>query len=109
MCGVFGIHGHEEAANIAYLGMHALLLEVDAVGATQVLEHVAPTAPEHARVVARDHGVVGADRAVHGAAHPDLGRRHVERSFDALRIAPKKPGHLIETIRQALGSLKLSC
>ena len=24
MCGVFGIHGHEEAANIAYLGMHAL-------------------------------------------------------------------------------------
>src|SRR5512141_2019784 len=24
MCGVFGIHGHFEAANIAYLGMHAL-------------------------------------------------------------------------------------
>ncbi|HSD88454.1 MAG TPA: amidophosphoribosyltransferase [Kofleriaceae bacterium] len=24
MCGVFGIHGHHEAANIAYLGMHAL-------------------------------------------------------------------------------------
>ncbi len=24
MCGVFGIYGHEEAANIAYLGMHAL-------------------------------------------------------------------------------------
>ena len=24
MCGVFGIHGHEEAANIAYLGLHAL-------------------------------------------------------------------------------------
>jgi amidophosphoribosyltransferase len=24
MCGVFGIHGHNEAANIAYLGMHAL-------------------------------------------------------------------------------------
>ncbi len=24
MCGVFGIHGHDEAANIAYLGMHAL-------------------------------------------------------------------------------------
>jgi amidophosphoribosyltransferase len=24
MCGVFGIHGHEEAANITYLGMHAL-------------------------------------------------------------------------------------
>ncbi|MBX3157384.1 MAG: amidophosphoribosyltransferase [Deltaproteobacteria bacterium] len=24
MCGVFGIHGHEEAANIAYLGVHAL-------------------------------------------------------------------------------------
>ncbi|MGE0545615.1 MAG: amidophosphoribosyltransferase [Kofleriaceae bacterium] len=24
MCGVFGIHGHEEASNIAYLGMHAL-------------------------------------------------------------------------------------
>jgi amidophosphoribosyltransferase len=24
MCGVFGIHGHEEAANLAYLGMHAL-------------------------------------------------------------------------------------
>src|SRR5439155_24556131 len=23
-CGVFGIHGHDEAANIAYLGMHAL-------------------------------------------------------------------------------------
>src|SRR3954465_1944289 len=24
MCGVFGISGHDEAANIAYLGMHAL-------------------------------------------------------------------------------------
>jgi amidophosphoribosyltransferase len=24
MCGVFGINGHDEAANIAYLGMHAL-------------------------------------------------------------------------------------
>ena len=24
MCGVFGIHNHDEAANIAYLGMHAL-------------------------------------------------------------------------------------
>ena len=24
MCGVFGIHGHDEAANIAYLGLHAL-------------------------------------------------------------------------------------
>jgi amidophosphoribosyltransferase len=24
MCGVFGIHGHDEAANIAYLGMHSL-------------------------------------------------------------------------------------
>jgi amidophosphoribosyltransferase len=24
MCGVFGIHGHDEAANITYLGMHAL-------------------------------------------------------------------------------------
>src|SRR2546428_14123003 len=24
MCGVFGIHGHDEAANIASLGMHAL-------------------------------------------------------------------------------------
>jgi amidophosphoribosyltransferase len=24
MCGIFGIHGHEEAANIAYLGLHAL-------------------------------------------------------------------------------------
>ena len=24
MCGVFGIHGHSEAANIAYLGLHAL-------------------------------------------------------------------------------------
>src|SRR3569623_1665375 len=24
MCGVIGIHGHDEAANIAYLGMHAL-------------------------------------------------------------------------------------
>ncbi len=24
MCGVFGIHGHDEAANIGYLGMHAL-------------------------------------------------------------------------------------
>jgi amidophosphoribosyltransferase len=24
MCGVFGIYGHDEAANIAYLGMHAL-------------------------------------------------------------------------------------
>ncbi len=24
MCGVFGIHGHDEASNIAYLGMHAL-------------------------------------------------------------------------------------
>jgi amidophosphoribosyltransferase len=24
MCGVFGIHGHDEAANIAYLGVHAL-------------------------------------------------------------------------------------
>ena len=26
MCGVFGIYGHDEAANIAYLGMHALQL-----------------------------------------------------------------------------------
>ena len=24
MCGVFGIHGHDEAANITYLGLHAL-------------------------------------------------------------------------------------
>jgi len=24
MCGVFGIHGHDEAANIGYLGLHAL-------------------------------------------------------------------------------------
>ena len=24
MCGVFGIYGHDEAANIAYLGLHAL-------------------------------------------------------------------------------------
>ena len=24
MCGIFGIHGHDEASNIAYLGMHAL-------------------------------------------------------------------------------------
>ena len=24
MCGIFGIHGHDEAANIAYLGVHAL-------------------------------------------------------------------------------------
>jgi amidophosphoribosyltransferase len=24
MCGIFGIHGHDEAANIAYLGLHAL-------------------------------------------------------------------------------------
>src|SRR6187551_2267639 len=24
MCGVFGIHGHDEAGNIAYLGMHAI-------------------------------------------------------------------------------------
>jgi amidophosphoribosyltransferase len=24
MCGVFGIHGHEEASNIAYLGLHSL-------------------------------------------------------------------------------------
>jgi amidophosphoribosyltransferase len=24
MCGVFGIHGHDEASNIAYLGMHAI-------------------------------------------------------------------------------------
>lgn len=24
MCGVFGIHGHDEAANLAYLGLHAL-------------------------------------------------------------------------------------
>jgi amidophosphoribosyltransferase len=24
MCGVFGVHGHPEAANIAYLGLHAL-------------------------------------------------------------------------------------
>jgi amidophosphoribosyltransferase len=24
MCGVFGIHGHDEAANIAYLGLHSL-------------------------------------------------------------------------------------
>jgi amidophosphoribosyltransferase len=24
MCGIFGIHGHDEAANIAYLGMHSL-------------------------------------------------------------------------------------
>src|SRR5262245_44170903 len=24
MCGVFGIHGHPEAANLAYLGLHAL-------------------------------------------------------------------------------------
>jgi amidophosphoribosyltransferase len=24
MCGVFGIHGHDESANIAYLGLHAL-------------------------------------------------------------------------------------
>ena len=24
MCGIFGIFGHDEAANIAYLGLHAL-------------------------------------------------------------------------------------
>src|SRR5687767_2352267 len=24
MCGVFGIYGHEEAANLTYLGLHAL-------------------------------------------------------------------------------------
>ncbi len=24
MCGIFGIYGHDEAANIAYLGLHAL-------------------------------------------------------------------------------------
>ncbi len=24
MCGIFGIHGHDEAANIAYLGLHSL-------------------------------------------------------------------------------------
>ncbi|MEN9799888.1 MAG: hypothetical protein RL653_3585 [Pseudomonadota bacterium] len=24
MCGIFGIHGHKEAANLAYLGLHAL-------------------------------------------------------------------------------------
>ncbi len=24
MCGVFGVYGHPEASNIAYLGLHAL-------------------------------------------------------------------------------------
>src|ERR1043166_8483531 len=49
MCGVFGIHGHDEAANIAYLGMHALqhrgqesagLVAVD-IGEAQLRRHAA--------------------------------------------------------------------
>src|SRR6185503_16063956 len=61
--------------------------------ALQILEDVAATAPEDARVMARDHRVVGPDRAVHGPADPNLRGGQVERPFDALSIAPEEPRH----------------
>lgn len=47
MCGIFGIWGHDEAANIAYLGLHAL-------------QH---RGQESAGIVSNDHGVL--HRQVH--------------------------------------------
>ena len=76
------------------VALNPLLLEVDAVCRGQILEHVAATAPEDARVMARDHRVIGANRAVHGAADPDLGRCEIERALDALRIAPEETWHV---------------
>jgi hypothetical protein len=69
-----------------------LLLVVAAVRRVQVLEHVAAAAPVHPRVVARDHRVIGADGAVHRAADANLARAEIERTLDALRIAPEDLG-----------------
>ena len=83
-------------AVLEHVALDALLLEVHPVRRLEVLEDVAAAAPEHARVVARDHGVVGPDRAVHGAADPDLGRCEIDRSLDALCIAPEEPWPRVE-------------
>src|ERR1700712_5119555 len=50
--------------------------------------------------MARDHRVVGPDRAVHGAAEPDLGGVEIEGSLDALCIAPEEPGHVGKKVSQ---------
>jgi hypothetical protein len=73
--------------------VHPLLLIVDPVGRAEILEHVAAAAPEQARVVAGHHGVVGADGAVHGAAHANLGVSEFQRAFYTLRVAPENSSH----------------
>ena len=83
----------DRIAVLEQVALDALLLEVHAVRRAEVLEHVAAAAPEDPRMVARDHRVVGADGAVHGAAHPDLDDCQIERTLDALCIAPEKPWH----------------
>ena len=91
----------DRVAVLEQVALDPLLLEVHAVRRRQILEDVAAAAPEDPRVVARHHRVVGADRAVHRAADPDLGRGQIERALDALRIAPEKPWHVSEKVSQA--------
>lgn len=65
MCGVFGIYGHDEAANLAYLGLHAL-------------QH---RGQESAGIAASDGGVLRLHRAM----------GHVADVFDA-RVLAELPG-----------------
>src|SRR5512146_2526507 len=86
MCGVFGIHGHDEAANIAYLGLHSL-------------QH---RGQESAGVVARDEGII----SVPGGTLGGRLRRHVAMglvsdAFSREQLA-KLPG------RTAIGHVRYS-
>src|SRR5215208_5950223 len=65
MCGIFGVYGHPEAANLTYLGLHAL-------------QH---RGQEAAGIVSSDGGGLRAHRAI----------GHVAESFDG-GVLEKLPG-----------------
>ena len=62
-------------------------------GQGYLLEDVALAAPVQARVMARHHGVVGADGTVHRPTDADLLSAQIEHPLDALRVSPENSCH----------------
>jgi hypothetical protein len=71
------------------------VVEVRAVRAAEVLDHVAARLHADLRVPTRDHAIVSADRALEAAADEDsLGRRQLDRALPALTVPKQEARHL---------------
>ena len=74
--------------------LDADVVEVRAVRAAEILDDVAPVLHADLRVPARDHAVVGADRALETTTDVDgLGRRQLDRSLAALAVPEQEACH----------------